>query len=596
MTALMEPVRSCFVTSSALKLNRHSIYQSFLPLRLAARRTTVYKSSFLPAFSHFPHPRFITQYASIVASAALSNEKLQGQPLRTQSGNSENGSKSGNSNISGGSGPKLTPDAARSAFSTLVGYFRDLSTREPFIARRLVLALMCIVLSKMIGITVPFFFKKAVDALMEAGSSNAVTSKIGASNTTRLAVVSILLHGLARACASITHELRNAVFARGGQRVGRSITATTFAHLHSLELAFHTASRTGAVTRVVDRGTRSVMTIFRAMVFSFFPSFFELILVCAVLFARFSATYVLVTLATFAAFTAWTLIVNDRLGRVRSRLNAAENEASAKLTDSLVNIDAVKLYDNEAHETSRYDASLEKYEAIAVSNEQMYARLNMGQNFAYTTGLTVLLLLAARDIVAGSMSVGSVVLLTTMLQRLWVPLDFLGWQYREVKQSLIDMQNLFEILNHRPAIQDHPDATPLKVSQGEIVFDNVTFVYPAADAALSFTSKTSTSQVNGKPEEEVSSAVSESDSVSNGNSSTQKRSRTVAIDRLSFSVPAGSSIALVGASGSGKSTTTRLLCRLYDVTSGRILIDRQDIAKSTLSSLRQAVSIVPQVS
>lgn len=407
------------------------------------------------------------------------------------------------------------------------------------------------------------------------------------------------MHGIARIAASVSHELRNAVFARAGQRIGRSITATSFAHMHSLELAFHTTSRTGALTRVVDRGTRSVIVLFRAILFSFFPSFFELLLVCAVLFSRFSRAYVAITLITFFAFTAWTLSINNEMSRMRAQLNLAENEASAKLTDSLLNAEAVKVFDNAKFETERYDVSLTQYENVATRNETLFARLNVGQTCAYTIGLTALLLLAARDIVIGKLTVGSVVLLSTMLQRLWVPLDFLGWQYREVKQSLIDVQNLFDVLKRESRITDVDGAKDLVATEGDIEFDNVTFLYPSADNSLPFTQKTaspSLSAQNGNGNGSSNGAAHDAYvSMEESVSTTPAKRRRVAIDRLSFKVPAGSSVALVGASGSGKSTATRLLCRLYDVTSGRILVDGQDISQVSLSSLRQAVSIVPQV-
>lgn len=496
------------------------------------------------------------------------------------------------------SAPVLSTRIARSALSTLIHYFQDLSAQQPFIKRRLILAVLCIIIAKLIGITIPFLFKAAIDNLMN--HANSVPPSVVApfssslmSSSFRIAIAAILLHGMARVAASFSHELRHAVFARAGQRVGRSITATTFAHMHSLELAFHTTSQTGALTRVIDRGTRSVMVIFRAILFSFFPSFFELLLVCAVLFTRFSAAYVGVTIATFLAFTMWTLSVNDKMSRVRAQLNATENDASAKLTDSLINVEAVKVFDNSQFETLRYDTSLAQFETIATYNETLYARLNIGQTLTFTAGLTVLLLLAARDIAIGKLTVGSVVLLSTMLQRLWIPLDFLGWQYREVKQSLIDIQNLFDILSRQSTVKDVEDAKDLDVTRGDIEFDNVSFIYPVSDDSLPFTQKPSSSLSN---QPNTTNSPSIQDTGNGVNTESQKKTRRrVAINKLSFKVPAGSSVALVGASGSGKSTATRLLTRLYDVTGGRILVDGQDISKATISSLRQAVSIVPQV-
>lgn len=502
--------------------------------------------------------------------------------------------------------PSPSVGVARSALGFLVRYFKDLSIQQPFIARRLFLALLCVVISKLVGISVPFFFKLAIDNLMQYSPSplttpGAISPSFQMTPTVRFAIIAIIMHGIARIAASISHELRNAVFARAGQRIGRSITATSFAHMHSLELAFHTTSRTGALTRVVDRGTRSVIVLFRAILFSFFPSFFELLLVCAVLFSRFSRAYVAITLITFFAFTAWTLSINNEMSRMRSQLNLAENEASAKLTDSLLNAEAVKVFDNAKFETERYDVSLTQYENVATRNEGLFARLNVGQTCVYTIGLTALLLLAARDIVIGKLTVGSVVLLSTMLQRLWVPLEFLGWQYREVKQSLIDVQNLFDVLKRESRITDVDGAKDLVTTEGDIEFENVTFIYPSSDNSLPFTQKTSTSlsAQNGNGNGSGSSNGATHDYTSTDNESvgtSPAKRRRVAIDRLSFKVPAGSSVALVGASGSGKSTATRLLCRLYDVTSGRILVDGQDISQVSLSSLRQAMSIVPQVS
>lgn len=479
----------------------------------------------------------------------------------------------------------MSPRIAKSALTTLLHYYRDLSEREPFISKRLAAATFCIVISKLVGLTVPFFLKTAIDELMRHASTSTPSRSI------RAACIAILLHGVARIIASLAHELRNAVFAKAGQRIGRSITATSFAHVHSLELAFHTTSRTGALTRVIDRGTRSIMTIFRAMLFSFFPSFFELMLVCCVLFSQFSFSYVLVTLLMFTVFTLWTLTINNEMSLMRSEMNAVENEASAKLTDSLLNVEAVKVFNNAKLETKRYDRSLMRFEQISIGNEKLYARLNIGQTVAFTIGLTALLLLATRDIVIGQLTVGSLVLLTTMLQRLWIPLDFLGWQYREVKQSLIDIQNLFDILKRQPKIVDAVDATELRVGGGAISFEDVSFVYPEpdVDSTLLFTRKQAAPVTMGQTER------SAAEPASGDVTASKKTRRRGTLDRLNFQVVAGSSMALVGASGSGKSTATRLLCRLYDIGSGRILIDGQDISKVSLSSLRKAVSIVPQV-
>eukprot|EP00177_Eucheuma_denticulatum_P003918 GFKZ01007086.1.p1 GENE.GFKZ01007086.1~~GFKZ01007086.1.p1 ORF type:complete len:743 (-),score=105.99 GFKZ01007086.1:477-2705(-) len=462
--------------------------------------------------------------------------------------------------------PAFTPRVFHSSVSALFSYYSLICKTQPFIPVRLFFAVLSILSSKLIALSIPILFRHIIDSL--SGTNFPAWPAV---------VALVLAHALAKLFASVTHELRNSLFAKAGQRIGRSITITSFAHLHNLDLAFHTAARTGALTRVVDRGTRSVLTIFRGVVFAFLPSLFELFLVCVVMLRTFSAVYAAVTVTTFLAFVLWTLRVNDRLSVARAEMNAAENEASAKLTDSLMNVEAIKAFDNAAFETARYDKTLESYEGLAVKSEWIFGRLNVGQGAVFNVGLTINLLLAANDVLTGRLTVGSVVMLATMLQQLWTPLNFLGWQYREVKQSLIDLQNLFDVLSKHPRIIDKNGAKPLQVSGGSITFENVAFEYPEPDEDLRF------GGVKG-----------ESEKVLGEDSKESMAKGRLALDGLSFHLPAGKSLALVGSSGSGKSTATRLLCRLYDLTEGRIFIDGQDIAEATIESVRQAVSIVPQ--
>ncbi len=441
---------------------------------------------------------------------------------------------------------------------------------EPFIIRRLILAILCVIASKFVALTVPLQFKRAVDALTLGVSGG--SAALGAF------VLAISLHIFGSIMASATRELRNGVFAKAGHRVGRRVTSTAFAHILRQDAAFHAAAATGALTRVVDRGTRSVLTIFRGLLFAFAPSLFELALVCGVLWRSFDLWYVGVTLLTFTIYIWFTFRLNDEMGRLRALSNSIDNEAGAKLTDAFFNVDSVTAFNNFQFENSRYDDTLKKAERLAVRNEWMYVGLNFGQSAIFTVGLTFMLWRCGTNILAGSMSVGSFAMLYTMLQQLWVPLYFLGWQYREVKQSLIDLQNLFSVLERQSAIQEVEGAKQLVVSGGSVEFENVTFSYPKNEMDLDFIRKPF----------EFSSLSEDKDAEK------QTEKRTHAISNLSFHVKPGESLALVGPSGSGKSSTMKLLYRLYDVAGGRILIDGQDISKVTLSSLREAISIVPQ--
>ena len=465
----------------------------------------------------------------------------------------------------------LSATDARASLAGLMGTYSRLAMAEPFIIRRLVLAILCVVTSKFVALIVPLQFKRAVDALTLGAS--------GGTTALSAFMLAITFHVTAAIIASLTRELRNGVFAKAGQRVGRRVTSTAFAHILSQDAAFHAAAATGALTRVVDRGTKSVLTIFRGLLFAFAPSLFELILVCCVLYRSFDVWYVGVTLITFIVYILYTFRLNDEMGRLRSLSNSTDNEAGAKLTDAFFNVDSVTAFNNFKFENSRYDETLKVAERLAVRNDWLYVALNFGQGAIFTTGLTIMLWRCGTNILAGTMSVGSFAMLYTMLQQLWVPLYFLGWQYREVKQSLIDLQNLFSVLERRSAIQEVKNATPLQVTGGSVEFENVTFAYPQNAMDLQFIKK----PTEFSTLDEATTATTKS---------TEKRA--YAIRNLSFRVNPGETLALVGPSGSGKSSTLKLLFRLFDVGSGRILVDGQDISKVTLSSLRESISIVPQ--
>lgn len=389
----------------------------------------------------------------------------------------------------------------------------------------------------------------------------------------RAATAAVLAHGAAKVVASFFHEARNGVFARGGQRLGRRVTLDAFGHLLNMDAGFFAGSRTGALTRVVDRGTRSVLTLFRSIVFAFLPTAFELILVCALLFKKFDGVYCVVVLAMFVAYITWTMWMAGVLARLRVRMNEIDNETAARATDTLYNAETVSLFNARDVEVERLDGCLVEYESLASRNEWLYSFQNFVQNFIYVAGLTTVLTLGVKSVATGAASVGDVVMMSQLLMQMWFPLQFFGWQYREAAQALVDIGNLFSILDTRSAVVDVPDVE-LHVPRGEIVFENVSFKYPeSASNALSF----------AKDEEVIDEELE----------ATADEHRAV-LKNVSFTIPAGQAVALVGPSGSGKSSALSALCRVYDIQSGRISIDGQDITGVSLESLRQNVSIVPQ--
>ncbi|EME27877.1 ABC transporter, subfamily B, ATP-binding & transmembrane domain [Galdieria sulphuraria] len=430
-------------------------------------------------------------------------------------------------------------------------FVREVLVADKSLEWRLYLALVLMFLSKLLNIVVPFILKLAVDSLTKSFQSSM-------SSTRSVSLVMWLLigHGIARISAIGTHELRNALFARVGLGVGRRITRAAFAYLHSLDLSFHNNSRTGATTRIVDRGTKSITMILRALIFSFVPSLFELGLVCSILSFRFTWHLAAVTILCFLLYVWYTVHINNQMARVRRLMNAVDNEGSAKLSESLFSAETVKIFNNEDFELLRYDICLSAFEEASVFNEKLLASLNAGQGAIFCVGLSVALVLSCSLCFRGLLSVGDVMMVHTMLQQLWVPLNFIGWQYRELKQSLIDMENLLELFNRRPKISDKEDAHDIVLQGGTVTFENVSFAYPLEN-------------------------------------STVQETRPL-LKNISFSVPSGKTLAIVGESGSGKSTSLRLLYRLYEPTNGRIMVDDQDIRQISQKSLRSCIGMIPQ--
>jgi ABC-type transport system involved in Fe-S cluster assembly fused permease/ATPase subunit len=403
---------------------------------------------------------------------------------------------------------------------------------------RVVLALVCLVIAKIANVYIPIFYKHAVDAL-GGGAGLAVALPVGA----------ILAYGLARVLSLGFAELRDAIFAKVAQRSIRSVALSVFRHLHALSLRFHLERQTGGLSRSIERGTRAIQTLLSFMLFNILPTLLEIALVTVILWGLFDGWFALVTFVTVVTYIAYTLAVTEWRLKFRREMNETDNKANTKAIDSLLNYETVKYFGNEEHEARRYDSALQSYERAAVLSHTSLSLLNIGQAAIISIGLTIVMFMAGRGIVAGTMTIGDFVLVNTYLLQLYQPLNFFGYVYREVKQSLADMEKMFDLLNVEREIADEPDSRPLVVTGAAVEFEDVTFGYD---------------------------------------------SRRPILKGVSFSVPAGRTVAIVGPSGAGKSTISRLLFRFYDVNGGAIRIDGQDIRAVTQQSLRGAIGIVPQ--
>jgi ATP-binding cassette subfamily B protein len=404
---------------------------------------------------------------------------------------------------------------------------------------RVVLSLACLVVAKLATVYVPILYKRAVDALAPEAAAAAVV----------VPVALIVAYGVVRVTSSAFSELRDALFARVGQRAIRRVALETFDHLHRLSLRFHLDRRTGGVARAIERGTSGIEFLLSFMLFSILPTLIEIGLVCAILWGMYSAIFAVVTLITLVAYVAFTILVTEWRTRFVREMNDLDTEASARVVDALLNYETVKYFGNEAYEASRFDRSLQRYERAAVRTKTTLSLLNIGQGLIIAVGVTILMVMAARGVAGGSLTIGDFVLVNTYLIQLYQPLNFLGFVYRQIKQSLVDMESMFSLLGQDVEVQDADDARPLEVARGEVRFRDVVFGYD--------------------PE------------------------RTI-LEGISFVVPAGKRVAIVGPSGAGKSTISRLLFRYYDVGRGAVEVDGQDVREVTQASLRAAIGIVPQ--
>ncbi len=404
---------------------------------------------------------------------------------------------------------------------------------------RVVVAILFLVAAKGVNVAVPIFYKNAVDLLTTGSAAQLVA----------VPIMLVVAYGVARVLAQAFGELRDALFAKVAQRAIRQAGLRTFEHLHRLSLRFHLDRRTGAISRAIERGTKGIEFVLNFMLFNILPTLLEILLVCGILWSLYGIWYALVTFVCIGGYITWTLVVTEWRTKFRRVMNETDSEAHTKAVDSLLNFETVKYFGNEAHEARRFDSSLQAYEAAAVKSKVSLSLLNVGQGSIIGVGLIVLMLMAGNGVVKGTMTIGDFVLVNAYLVQLFMPLNFLGFVYREIKRSLTDMESMFALLDERAEIADNPDARPLAADDGEIVFDDVSFAYDPR--------------------------------------------RPVLAD-VSFTVPPGKTVAIVGASGAGKSTISRLLYRFYDATSGKISIDGQDIREVTQDSLRAAIGIVPQ--
>ena len=403
------------------------------------------------------------------------------------------------------------------------------------------MALICLVLAKATNVIVPLLLGDAVDDL-----SNLQTEKdlwLG------IPLAVILAYGLFRLSTLAFNQLRDALFARVAQHAVRTLARQVFDHLHALSIRFHLSRKTGALNRFIDRGTNSVQFLLSFVAFNIAPTVIEVLLVGAILWVLFGFAYTLVTLITIVAYVWLTFVITTWRTRIRRQMNEAENDIGTRTVDSLLNFETVRYFNNEQHEVTRLDEALAHYERAAIRTRESLSLLNVGQAAVITVGVTAMLILAALDIRDGAMTVGDFVVVNTYLMQLAIPLNMLGTVYREIRQALVDMENLFALIDEQPDVADSPQAAPLRVGNGAIAFHNVLFGYETG--------------------------------------------RTILKD-VSFSVAPGTTTAIVGPTGSGKSTLCRLLLRFYDPQSGRIEISGQDIRQVTQHSLRSAIGVVPQ--
>ena len=406
---------------------------------------------------------------------------------------------------------------------------------------RVVVAVVSLVLAKLANLTVPLILGWAVDTLSNLEGQMDLLFGIP--------IAALAAYGLSRLSYIVFNEIRDAVFSRVSQHAVRQVAIKVFNHLHALSIRFHLERKTGALNRFIDRGTTGIQFLLSFVAFNILPTLFEVLLVCGILWYLYGISYALVTAVTIGIYVWLTFGITAWRIRIRRKMNDAENEASTRQVDSLLNFETVRYFNNESHELTRGDEALQTYEQAAVKSRESLSLLNVSQAAVVISGITIMLIMAALNIRNGTMTVGGFVVVNTYLMQLSIPLNFLGTVYREIRQALVDMENMFTLLEEVPEIKDLPGAQPLSSPRGDIRFTDVHFGYDA---------------------------------------------QRVILHGISFQVKAGEKVAIVGPTGAGKSTISRLLLRFYDPNSGRIAVDGLDLQEITQASLRDAIGVVPQ--
>lgn len=420
---------------------------------------------------------------------------------------------------------------------------------RPDLRLRVVLAFIALIAAKVVTVLVPLAYKAAVDGLTGLDKAKDAAVTIDPVVVTLIPIALIIIYGIGRTVMVGLNQVRDTLFVTVSQHAVRALANRTFDHLHRLSLRFHLERRTGGLSRVIERGTNAIELITRMGMMNSVPTVIELIFICGVLLFYTGWEFVFIILATVAAYIWFTFIASEWRLNIRRDMNDSDTEANSKAIDSLLNYETVKYFGNEELEAQRFDKSRALYEKAAIRTYYSLGILNTGQTFIFSIGLTACMILSAYGVANGTQTVGDFVMVNALLIQLYQPLFFMGMVYREIKQGLVDMENMFDLLDKHPEVKDIAGAKPLEVSDGVIEFKNVSFSYDPARPILK---------------------------------------------NISFKVPAGKMVALVGPSGAGKSTISRILFRFYEVSGGEVLIDGQDIGAVTQKSLRATIGMVPQ--